>query len=136
LIWAQLSSTHSLEPSYGSTTCNEVKLTPPASFHAAKHWLQVLAGPEPNWWHAIIQSEFVVQGIPYITHPLCHVLVPHAGQKFVVHLLSDQPSQFSIYDAAYPFGQRQSDFLAVDIYYDASPCLINLTLFEGRQQPA
>jgi len=38
-------------------TGNEVKLTPPASLPA----VEVLAGPELNWWHAIVRSEFVVQ---------------------------------------------------------------------------
>jgi fatty acid synthase subunit alpha len=46
-------------------TGNEVKLTPPASLPAAEHWLQVLAGSELNWWHAIVWSEFVVQGTSY-----------------------------------------------------------------------
>lgn len=76
---------------------NEVKLTPPASLPAAEHWLQVLAGSELNWWHAIVRSEFVVQGTSYIANPLHRVLAPRAGQKIVIRLLDDQPNQFSIY---------------------------------------
>jgi len=64
-----------------------------------------------------------------ITNPLRRVLVPRAGRKIVLHLLCDQPSQFSIYGATRSFGQRQPDFLAVDIRYDASSRLISLTPF-------
>jgi len=71
-------------------TGNEVKLTPPVSLPAADHWLQVLAGSELNWWHAIVRSEFVVQGTSYIANPLRRVLVPRAGQKIVICLLGDQ----------------------------------------------
>jgi fatty acid synthase subunit beta len=83
-----------------------------------------------------VQSEFVVQGTSYITNPLRRVLVPRAGQKIVICLLGDQPNQFSICSAARSFGQRQPDFLAVDIRYDTSSRLINLTLFEERQHDA
>jgi hypothetical protein len=41
-------------------TGDEVKLTLPVSFPSAEHWLQVLAGSELNWWHAIVRSELVV----------------------------------------------------------------------------
>jgi fatty acid synthase subunit alpha, fungi type len=75
-------------------TGNEVKLTPPASLPAAKHWLQVLARSELNSWHAIVRSEFVIQGTSYIANPFCRVLVPRAGQKIVIRLLGDQPNQF------------------------------------------
>jgi fatty acid synthase subunit alpha, fungi type len=117
-------------------TGNEVKLTPPVSLPAAEHWLQVLAGSELNWWHAIVRSEFVVQGTSYIANPLRRVLVPRPGQKIVIRLLGDQPNQFSIYGAARSIGQHQPDFLAVDIRYDVSSRLINLTLFEERQNDA
>jgi acyl dehydratase len=114
----------------------EVKLTPPASLPATEHWLQVLAGSELNWWHAFVQSEFVVQGTSHIANPLRRMLVPRAGQKIVIRLLDDQPNHISIYGAARSFGEHQPDFLAVDIRYDVSSRLINLTLFEDRQRNA
>ncbi len=114
-------------------TSNEVRLTPPSLLPAAEHWLQVLAGSELNWWHAIVQSEFVVQGTSYIANPLRRVLVPRAGQKIIIRLLGDQPNHISIYGAARSFGEHQVDFLAVRIHYDVSSRLINLTLFEERQ---
>jgi fatty acid synthase subunit alpha len=94
----------SLPGAYVLRTCHEVKLTPPALLPAAEHWLQVLAGSELNWWHAIVWSEFVVQGTSYIANPLRRVLVPRAGQKIVIRLLGDQPNQFSIYGTARSFG--------------------------------
>ena len=83
-----------------------------------------------------IRSEFVVQGTSYIANPLRRVLMPRAGQKIVICLLGDQPNQFSICSAARSFGQRQPDFLAVNICYDTSSRLINLTLFKERQHDA
>jgi fatty acid synthase subunit alpha len=115
---------------------DEIKLTLSASLPAAEHWLQVLAGSELNWWHAFVQSEFVVQGTSYIANPLRRILVPRAGQKINIRLLDGQPNHISIYGAARLFGEHQPDFLAVDIRYDVSPRLINLTLFEERQGTA
>jgi fatty acid synthase subunit beta len=66
-----------------------IKLTPPVSLPTADHWLQVLAGSE----HAIVRSEFVVQGTSYIVNPLRRVLVPCVGQKIDIRLLGDQPNQ-------------------------------------------
>ena len=43
-------------------TGDEVKLALLVSFPSAGHWLQVLAGSELNWWHAIVRSELVVRG--------------------------------------------------------------------------
>ena len=126
----------SLPDAHVIRTGNEVKLTPPLSLPAAEHWLQVLAGSELNWWHAIVRSEFVVQGTSYIANPLRRVLLPRAGQKIVIRLLGDQPNHISIHGAARSFGQHQPDFLAVDIRYDVSSRLINLTLFEDRQHDA
>ena len=126
----------SLPSAHVLRTGDEVKLTPPVSLPSAEHWLQVLAGSELNWWHAIVRSEFVVQGTSYIANSLRRVLVPRAGQKIVFRLLGDQPNQFSIYGAARSFRQHQPDFLAADIRYDVSSRLINLTLFEERQHDA
>ena len=61
-----------------------------------------------------------------------HVLLPRAGQKIVIRLLSDQPN----HGAARSFGQHQPGFLAADIRYDVSSHLINLTLFEDRHHDA
>jgi len=115
---------------------NQVTLTPPNVLPTPEHWLQVLSGSELNWWHAFVQSEFVVQGTSYISNPLRRVLTPRSGQKLVIRLLNGQPHHISVYGAARSSGERQPDFLAVDIIYDVSSRLINLTLFEERQRSA
>jgi len=114
----------------------EVELTLSDVVPATDNWLQVLAGSELNWWHAFVQSEFVVQGTSYIANPLRRILSPRVGQRLVIHLLDGQPNHISIYGAARSFGEHQPDFLAVDIKYDVSSHLINLALFEERQGSA
>jgi enoyl reductase-like protein len=94
----------SLPGAYVLRTGHEVKLTPPALLPAAEHWLQVLAGSELNWWHAIICC---TRHILY-RQSLHHVPVPRACQKIVIRLLGDQPNQFSIYGTARPFGCLKS----------------------------
>lgn len=115
---------------------DEVTLTLPTALPATGNWLRVLAGSELNWWHAFVQSEFVVQGTSYIANPLRRILAPRVGQKLVIRLLNGQPNHISIYGAARSFGEHQPDFLAVDINYDVSSHLINLTLFEERRRSA
>lgn len=114
----------------------EVEFTLSGAMPTTEHWLQVLAGSELNWWHAFVQSEFVVQGTSYIANPLRRVLVPRDGQMLVIRLLDGQPNHISINGAARSFGENQPDFLAVDIKYDVSSRLINLTLFEECQRSA
>ncbi len=114
----------------------EAELTLSGAIPTTEHWLQVLAGSELNWWHAFVQSEFVVQGTSYIANPLRRILSPRVGQKLVIRLLDGQPDHISVYGAARSFGEHQPDFLAVDIKYNVSSRLISLTLFEERQRCA
>jgi len=114
----------------------EAELTLSGAIPTTEHWLQVLAGSELNWWHAFVQSEFVVQGTSYIANPLRRILSPRVGQKLVIRLLDGQPNHISVYGAARSFGEHQPDFLAVDIKYNVSSRLISLTLFEERQRCA
>jgi fatty acid synthase subunit alpha, fungi type len=114
-------------------TGDEVKLTVPAAIPATEDWLKVLAGPELSWWHAFVTSKFIVQDTSYIANPLRRILAPRTGQKLIIRLLDGQPNHLSVYGAARSTGEHQPDFLAVDIEYDSSSRLINLTLFEERQ---
>ena len=117
-------------------TGDEVRLTVPAAVPATEDWLKVLAGSELSWWHAFVTSQFIVQGSSYIANPLRRILAPRVGQQLVIQLLDGLPNHISIYGAARSFGKHQPDFLAVDITYDASSRLINLTLFEECQRSA
>jgi fatty acid synthase subunit alpha len=112
---------------------DEVNLAVSAAVPLTEDWLRFLAGPELNWWHAFLMSEFVVQGTSYIANPLRRVLAPRPGQKLAVRMLDGQPNHISVHSAAHSFGGHQPDFLAVDINYDASSCLIDLTLFEEQR---
>ena len=114
----------------------EVEFTLSDAVPATDHWLQVCAGSELNWWHAFIQSEFIVQGTSYIANPLRRILTPRVGQKRVIQLLDGQPNHISVHNAACLFDEHQPDFLAIDIKYDVSSHLINLTLFEECQGSA
>ncbi len=112
---------------------DEVKLDVSAAVPPTEDWLRFLAGPELNWWHALVMSEFVVQGTSYIANPLRRILAPRPGQKLAVRMLDGQPNHISVHGDVRSFGEHQPDFLAVDIKYDASSRLINLTLFEERR---
>ena len=114
----------------------EVKFTLPDMVPAMDHWLQVRAGSELNWQHPFVQSEFIVQGTSYIANPLCRILTPRVGQKLVIQLLDGQPNHISVHNATHLFGKHQPDFLTIDIKYDVSSHLINLTLFEEHQGSA
>jgi fatty acid synthase subunit alpha, fungi type len=119
-----------------SQTGDEVKLSVPATVPATEDWLKVLAGPELSWWHAFVTSTFVVQDTSYVANPLRRILAPRTGQKLIIRLLDGQPNHLSIYGAARSFGGHQPDFLAIDIKYNHSSRLINVTLFEERQGSA
>ena len=115
---------------------DEVNLVVSAAVPPTEDWLRFLAGPELNWWHAFLTSEFVVQGTSYIANPLRRVLAPRPGQKLAVRMLDGQPNHISVHGAARSFGEHKPDFLAVDIKYDTSSRLIDLTLFEERRGSA
>lgn len=115
---------------------DEVKLCVSAAVPPTEDWLRFLAGSELNWWHASVTSAFVVQGTSYITNPLRRVLAPRPGQTLTVRMLDGLPNHISVHGAAHSFGEHRPDFLAVDIKYDPSSRLINLTLFEERRGSA
>ncbi len=112
---------------------DEVTLRVSADVPPTEDWLRFFAGPELNWWHAFVSSEFVVQGTSYIANPIRRILAPRSGQKFVTRMLDGRPNHISVHDGARSFNAHQPGFLAVDIKYDASSRLINLTLFEERR---
>lgn len=98
----------------------------------ATSWLEVLAGPSLSWLRALISSSTIVQGSLYLDNPIRRLLVPRAGQKVVVASDGDIPSSVSVFGAARSHGVHDEKFKAVEIVYDASSRVINLTLFEER----
>ncbi|THV02954.1 hypothetical protein K435DRAFT_852388 [Dendrothele bispora CBS 962.96] len=72
----------------------------------ANSWLDVLAGSELDWLHALISSAVIVQGSSYTSNPLRRLLTPCPNQK--------------------------SDFKAVEVFYAAESNVVGLTVFEDR----
>ncbi|SJL13791.1 uncharacterized protein ARMOST_17239 [Armillaria ostoyae] len=91
-------------------------------------WFETLAGPQLSWLRALVTSPTIVQGSEYIDNPMRHLLVPQANQKVVV-----SSSSVSIYGAAHSFGEHKSEFNAIEIKFDEASKLIDVTLFEDRQ---
>ncbi|KAL0065236.1 fatty acid synthase alpha subunit Lsd1 [Marasmius tenuissimus] len=96
-------------------------------------WLEVLAGPTLGWLRALVGSTTIVQGASYINNPLRRLLIPRPNQKVVVSYNGDIPTSVNIYGAARSYGSHQADFKAVEIKYDQSSQLIDVTMFEERR---
>ncbi|KAK2463415.1 hypothetical protein APHAL10511_004501 [Amanita phalloides] len=96
-------------------------------------WLEAIAGPRLCWLRALIITRTIVQGGAYVDNPLRRVLSPRCGQKVEIEYNDDVPSHIAIYGAARSFGEHIPDFKAVDIKYEESTRLIELTIFEERR---
>lgn len=94
---------------------------------------QTLAGSELNWLFAFISSPTVVQGTSYIDNPLRRILVPRAGQRVVVKYAGPLPLSVAVYGAARSYGEHIPTFKALSIVFNLETKLIDLTLFEERQ---
>jgi fatty acid synthase subunit alpha len=99
-------------------------------------WLQTLAGSELNWLSALISSPTVVQGTSYVDNALRRILVPRAGQKVVVKYAGSLPLSVTVYGAARSYDEHESTFKALSIIFNSETKLIDLTLFEERQDVA
>ncbi|RDB25744.1 Fatty acid synthase subunit alpha [Hypsizygus marmoreus] len=94
----------------------------------ASAWLESLAGPTLSWLRALIASPTVVQGTAYIDNPIRRLLAPRAEQKVVV-----KPDSVILFGAARSYGAHKPDFKALEIKFDASSKLIDVTIFEDRR---
>ncbi|KAI0067274.1 fatty acid synthase [Artomyces pyxidatus] len=99
-------------------------------------WLELLAGTELNWWRALLTSITIVQGTSYIDNPLRRLFAPRANQKISLHQTAGQPDKITLYGAARSYGAHKADFKAVEVEYNASNRLIDVTLFEDRRDVA
>jgi fatty acid synthase subunit beta len=97
-----------------------------------------LAGSELNWLFALISSPTVVQGTSYVDNALLvrRILVPRAGQKVVVKYAGSLPLSVTVYGAARSYGEHVPTFKALSIVFNPETKLIDLTLFEERQDVA
>jgi fatty acid synthase subunit beta len=99
-------------------------------------WFQALAGSEFNWLFALISSPTVVQGTSYVDNALRRILVPRAGQKVVVKYAGSLPLSVTVYGAARSYGEHKPTFKALSIIFNSETKLVDLTLFEERQDVA
>lgn len=91
-------------------------------------WLETLAGPKLTWSRALLASPIIVQGTSYVDNPIRRLLSPRRGQKVVV-----SPTSITVYGATRSYGPQNDGFKAVDIVYSPSSGLIDVTIFEERQ---
>ena len=101
-----------------------------------ERWLETLAGSELNWLFALVSSPTVVQGTSYVDNALRRILVPRAGQKVVVEYAGSLPLSLTVYGAARSYGEHIPTFKALSIVFNPETKLIDLTLFEERQDVA
>ncbi|KAL7423454.1 hypothetical protein Q5752_001034 [Cryptotrichosporon argae] len=90
-------------------------------------WLDKLAG-DASWLRAALTTVNVVQGTSYISNPFRRIFAPRAGQTVEI-----TPTSVKVYGAARSFGPHPSDFLAVELSYDAASRKISLVLNEERR---
>ena len=99
-------------------------------------WLETLAGPELNWLRALLTSRTIVQGKSYIDNPIRRLLAPRPSQRVVITRTNTYPTAITFYGAARSHGVHKSDFKAVEIEYQPSLQLIDLTIYEDRRDVA
>ena len=99
-------------------------------------WFQTLAGSELNWLFALISSPTIVQGSSYVDNALRRILVPRVGQKVVVKYAGSLPLSMTVYGAARSYGEHVPTFKALNIVFNPETKLIDVTLFEERQDVA
>jgi fatty acid synthase subunit alpha len=97
----------------------------------------LLAGSELNWLFALVSST-IVQDTSYVDNALRRILVPRAGQKVVVKYAGSLPSSVTVYGATRSYGEveHKPNFKAFGIIFNPETKLIDLTLFEERQDVA
>ena len=91
-------------------------------------WLETLAGPTLNWLRALVASPTIAQGTSYIDNPMRRVLASRKGQKVVV-----SPISVTVYGSARSYGSHKPEFKAIEIVFNTSSSLIDVTMFEDRR---
>ena len=77
-----------------------------------------------------------IQGSSYVDNALRRILVPRVGQKVVVKYAGSLPLSVTVYGAARSYGEHVPTFKALSIVFYPETKLIDLTLFEERQDVA
>ena len=77
-----------------------------------------------------------IQGSSYVDNALRRILIPRVGQKVVVKYAGSLPLSVTVYGAARPYGEHVPTVKALSIVFYPETKLIDLTLFEERQDVA
>jgi fatty acid synthase subunit beta len=96
-------------------------------------WLETLAGDKLNWLRAFITFPTFVQGGSFVDNPIRRILAPRAGQRVIITSSGGIPSSLTVYGAARSYGTHDPSFKAVKIQYDSTSKLIDMTMYEDRQ---
>ncbi|EKM78079.1 hypothetical protein AGABI1DRAFT_61049 [Agaricus bisporus var. burnettii JB137-S8] len=107
-----------------------------SSLPSTEDWLAALGGSELNWLHALVTSETIVQGTSYIDNPIRRLLAPRPKQRVVVGYENSLPVSITAYGAARSYGAHIPGFKAVEIKFNQSTQLIDITMFEERRDVA
>lgn len=99
-------------------------------------WLDTLGGAELTWLRALVTSKTIVQGTSYIDNPIRRLLAPRSGQRVVVGYEDSSPVSVTVYGAARSYGAHIPGFKAVEIKYNYTSQLIDITIFEERRDVA
>ena len=97
-------------------------------------WLENLAGDRLSWLRAFITFPTFVQGGSFIDNPIRRLLVPRVGQSVVImKSAGGVPSSVTVYGAGRSYGAHKSAFKALEIKYNDVSKLIDMTMYEDRQ---
>ena len=97
-------------------------------------WLEYLAGCGLSWLRAFITSPTFIQGDLFIDNPIRRLLAPRVGQRVVItKSVGGAPSSVTVYGAARSYGAHKSDFKALEVAYNDVSKLIDMTIYEDRQ---
>jgi len=96
-------------------------------------WLETIAGPNLNWLRALLTSVIIVQGSSYVDNPIRRLLAPRCGQQVDILFEVAISAAVTVFGAIWSYGTSKSSFKAVEIKFNASSKLIDITVFEDRR---
>jgi fatty acid synthase subunit alpha len=114
-------------------SANATTFTIGASAPQTDAWLASLAGPRLGWLQAFLTSPTIVQDSGFVDNPIRRIFAPRAGQKVTLTKTGDAVTGITLYGGARSYGTHKPQFKAVEVKFNASSKLIDMTLFEDRR---
>ncbi|KAK4134741.1 beta subunit of fatty acid synthase [Trichocladium antarcticum] len=88
--------------------------SPSVQLPSLDSWISLLAGPNRNWRHALLQSDVIVQGQKYQTNPIKNIFAPARG-LFVEIRNPNDPAKTVIVVKEQPRHNRYVDVIEVKL---------------------